>query len=68
MKPPMTPVASDTIRAIGYREHTKELWVDFVSGITRVYHGVGPSDYRRLMSGSTAAKRRYLAGMVHTSS
>ena len=63
----MTPIASDTIRAIGYREHTQKLWVDFLSGNTRVYTSVGPGEYRRLMASSTAAKRQYLAGMVHTS-
>ena len=65
MRPPMTSVASPTIRAIGYREKARELWVDYHSGETRIYKSVGPAQYRRLMAGSNAAKNRYLAEMVH---
>jgi len=68
MKPPMTPIASNIIRAIGYREKRRELWVAYVSGRTRIYKNVGPGEYRRLMASPTAAKREYLARMVHTSS
>ncbi len=60
----MTSIASSTIRAIGYRELTQELWVDFLSGGTRVYQGVGPTELRRLMSAATASKGQYLTELI----
>lgn len=65
MKPPMTSIASTTIRAIGYREEAQELWVDYRSGETRVYPNVGPSEYQRLLASSAAAKGRYVANLLH---
>ena len=60
----MTSVASPTIRAIGYRERTRELWVDYHSGETRIYESVGRAQVQRLMAGSNAVKGQYLAEMV----
>ena len=64
----MISISSPTIRAVGYREKSRELWVDFMSGKTRVFQDVGPAEYRRLMERSTAAKGQYLAGIVHDAS
>jgi hypothetical protein len=56
--------ASSTIRAIGYSEPTKQLWVDFLSGATRVYEGVGLAEFRRLLSTAAASKGQYQAELM----
>lgn len=53
----MERVESSVIRAIEYREGTRELVIEFVKGATYLYEDVPPEIYIRLLN--TASKGRY---------
>ena len=58
----MTSVVSSNIRAVGYLEDARELWVDFRRGTTYVYYSVSVVTYRQLMASSS--KGQYLADVI----